>query len=223
MSGRPEAGDLTNREAEPPRGCAICPRLVGFREANRAEEPGWFNGAVPSFGDPEARLLIVGLAPGLRGANRTGRPFTGDWAGELLFPTLIDAGFAHGAYGADPADGLRLRGCMITNAVRCVPPRNKPTGTEITACRRFLVARIAGLTRLARIVTLGKIAHDSTLRALGARPAHHPFGHGARREVAGLTVTASYHCSRYNTNTGRLTPEMFREIFAAERSALPPV
>jgi uracil-DNA glycosylase family 4 len=209
------------QEPEPPRDCGICPRLVEFRERNRAKEPDWFNGAVPSFGEGTARLLIVGLAPGLNGANRTGRPFTGDYAGVLLYETLIAYGFAEGSYGARPDDGLRLRGCMITNAVRCVPPENKPTPSEIKACNGFLQARIAALPRLRAIVALGRIAHDSTLSALGCRRAHFPFGHGARHEpAAGLTLFDSFHCSRYNTNTGRLTPEMFRSVFAAVRTML---
>ncbi len=206
--------------AEPPSDCALCSRLAAFRAANRAAEPDWFNGAVPSFGDPQARLLIVGLAPGLRGANRTGRPFTGDYAGDLLYDTLATYGFSSGSYDRAPDDGLRLTGCMVTNAVRCVPPENKPVGAEIAACRPFLAARIAALPELREIVTLGKIAHDSTVRALGGRLKDHPFGHGARTELAGLAIMSSYHCSRYNTNTGRLTPEMFAGIFAAVREAL---
>lgn len=207
-------------EAEPPAGCALCPRLAAFRGATAAAHPDWFNGAVPSFGDARARLLVVGLAPGLRGANRTGRPFTGDWAGDLLYPTLAEAGFARGSYGASPDDGLELVDCMVTNAVRCVPPENRPTAAEVATCRPFLAARIAALPRIARVVTLGRIAHESTVRALGGRPADAPFAHGARHRIAGLAVTASYHCSRYNTNTRRLTPEMFRAVFAAERAAL---
>ncbi len=206
--------------AEPPRDCPICPRLTAFRAAQAKAEPDWFNGAVPSFGDLTARVLIVGLAPGLSGANRTGRPFTGDWAGDLLYATLARHGFSEGLYGADAADGLTLTDCMITNAVRCVPPQNKPVAAEVAACRPHLAARIAALPRLRQIVTLGKIAHDSTLRALGARPAALPFAHGILGEVAGLRVRASYHCSRYNTNTGRLTPEMFDRVFADLRAEL---
>lgn len=205
---------------EPDRDCSLCPRLVAYREANRRTNPDWYNGAVPSFGDAAARLLIVGLAPGLSGANRTGRPFTGDWAGDLLYPTLLSFGFASGMYGARPDDGLTLVGAMITNAVRCVPPQNKPVGAEIAACRDHLAARIAALPRLAHIVTLGRIAHDSTLRALGVRPAALPFGHGAQGRISGIGITASYHCSRYNTNTGRLTPAMFEAVFSQVRSAL---
>lgn len=168
-----------------------------------------------------ARVLIVGLAPGVTGANRTGRPFTGDWAGDLLYPTLDKFGFSRGRFGASPDDGLELTDCMITNAVRCVPPQNKPVGAEITACRPYLAARIAALQQLSHIITLGKIAHDSTLRALDARVAAHPFGHAASYTVNGIDLTASYHCSRYNTNTRRLTPTMFEDVFAKVRGALP--
>lgn len=205
---------------EAPRDCRRCARLAAFRDAAASREPGWFNGAVPSFGDPEAGLLVVGLAPGLRGANRTGRPFTGDHAGDLLYATLLRHGFATGAYQARPDDGLRLTGCLLTNAVRCVPPENKPTGPEIAACRPFLAARIAALPRLRAIVTLGRIAHDSTLRALGAPARAAPFGHGAEADLGRLRLFASYHCSRYNTNTGRLTEAMFDAVFAAARGFL---
>ncbi len=210
--------------AEAPPECALCPRLVSFRATNRSKEPTWHNGPVPSFCREDAastRLLVVGLAPGLRGANRTGRPFTGDYAGDLLYDTLLSYGFAHGRYDARPDDGLRLVDCMITNAVRCVPPENKPTPAEIASCRRFLSERLAGLPRLAAVVVLGRIAHDSTLGALGARRAAFPFAHGAKHEVgAGLALFDSFHCSRYNTNTGKLTPQMFRAVFAAVRSHL---
>ncbi len=210
--------------AEAPFDCALCPRLVSFRAANRSSEPTWHNAPVPSFGRDDAdgvRLLIVGLAPGLRGANRTGRPFTGDYAGALLYETLISYGFARGRYDARPDDGLALAGCMITNAVRCVPPENKPTPAEIANCRRYLSERLATLPRLAAIVALGRIAHESTLAALGVRRAAFPFAHGARHEVRpGFAMFDSFHCSRYNTNTGKLTPEMFRSVFAAVRSQL---
>jgi uracil-DNA glycosylase family 4 len=202
----------------------LCPRLVSFRAANRSKEPTWHNGPVPSFGREDAastRLLVVGLAPGLRGANRTGRPFTGDHAGDLLYDTLLSYGFAHGRYDARPDDGLSLVDCMITNAVRCVPPENKPTPAEIASCRRFLSERLAALPQLAAVVVLGRIAHDSTLGALGARRAAFPFAHGAKHDVrAGLVLFDSFHCSRYNTNTGKLTPEMFRAVFAAVRNHL---
>jgi uracil-DNA glycosylase family 4 len=206
--------------AEAPKDCALCPRLVEYREDLRAREPGWFNGAVESFGDPDARLLVVGLAPGASGANRTGRPFTGDHAGRLLYATLGAFGFSEGAFDARPDDGLRLVDCMVTNAVRCVPPANKPTGGEIATCRRFLAARIAALPRLSAIVCLGRISHESVLRALGLRLAAAPFAHGAVHEIGALSVHDSYHCSRYNTNTGRLTEGMFRDVFAAVRERL---
>lgn len=205
---------------EAPRNCALCPRLVAYREEVRAREPGWFNGAVASFGDPAARLLVVGLAPGVAGANRTGRPFTGDFAGALLYGTLAKHGFANDRFDARPDDGLKLSDCMVTNAVRCVPPQNKPVGAEINTCRRFLAARIAALPRLAAIVCLGRISHESVLRALGARLKDAPFAHGARHDIAGLAIFDSYHCSRYNTNTRRLTEGMFEAVFADVRGEL---
>ena len=212
---------------EAPRDCQLCPRLVAFRCANQTNEPAWFNGAVPSFGREaaeSARLLIVGLAPGLKGANRTGRPFTGDFAGNLLYGTLLAFGFARGSYQARPDDGLELIGCVITNAVRCVPPENKPTPAEISTCRAFLAQRLSAMPKLEAVIALGRIAHDSTLAALGARKAQFPFAHAARHQVKpGLTLLDSFHCSRYNTNTGRLTPEMFRAVFAAARGHLGPV
>lgn len=207
---------------EAPSDCPLCPRLVDYRRDNASAHPDWFNGAVPSFGDPAARLLIVGLAPGVTGANRTGRPFTGDWAGDLLYATLNKHGFSEGQYDKRPDDGLSLRGAMITNAVRCVPPQNRPIGAEVNACRPFLASRIAALPELRTVITLGKIAHDSTVRALGLKLKNHSFGHGQRSDidVAGrpLTLISSYHCSRYNTNTRRLTPEMFDKIFELARS-----
>lgn len=204
----------------PGRDCPLCPRLVAFRQKHRALHPGWHNAPVPSFGPEDARLLIVGLAPGLQGANRTGRPFTGDWAGDLLYETLIGFGFARGSYDERPDDGLELVDARITNAVRCVPPENKPTTEEIGTCRRFLAATIAAMPRLAAIVTLGRIGHDSTVRALGERPSRLPFGHGLVHRAGAVTLFASYHCSRYNTNTGVLTPDMFRAVFAAVRRHL---
>ena len=207
--------------AEAPRECPLCPRLVSFRLANRAAEPAWHNGAVASFGPADARLLIVGLAPGLKGANRTGRPFTGDFAGDLLYETLLAFGFARGTYAARADDGLALVDCMITNSVRCVPPENKPTPAEIATCRQFLASRIASLPRLAAILALGRIAHDSTLAALGVRKSPFPFAHGARHDVRpNLPLFDSFHCSRYNTNTGKLTPEMFRTVVSDVRSKL---
>ncbi len=206
--------------AEAPRDCSLCDRLVQYRAANRAAHPDWYNGAVPSFGDARARLLIVGLAPGVTGANRTGRPFTGDWAGDLLYPTLAKFGFSKGTFDARPDDGLQLIDTMITNAVRCVPPQNKPVGAEVTRCRAYLAARIAALPRLTHIVTLGKIAHDSSVRALGGKVAQHPFGHNASSRIGPYTITASYHCSRYNTNTRRLTREMFEAVFEGVREEM---
>jgi len=201
--------------AEAPRGCTLCPRLVAYRADNAHAEPTWFNDPAPSFGDPAARLLIVGLAPGRTGANRTGRPFTGDYAGDLLYGTLLKLGLAHGVYRADPNDGLRLVGCMITNAVRCAPPENKPTPDEITACRPFLSARIAALPGLRAILALGAIAHDSVLRAHDLKPSAAKFTHGGVYELGGeRMLVSSYHCSRYNTQTNRLTTDMFEAVMA---------
>ncbi|CFX42403.1 Uracil-DNA glycosylase superfamily protein [Candidatus Filomicrobium marinum] len=206
---------------EPPHDCALCPRLVAYRNENKRAEPGWYNGAVGSFGEETARLLIVGLAPGRGGANRTGRPFTGDYAGDLLYATLLDFGFAEGSYQARPDDGLELRDCMITNAVRCVPPENKPTGVEISTCRQFFSARMETLPNLSVILALGRIAHDQTLSALALRKSAFKFGHGARHELGGgRLLFDSFHCSRYNTNTGRLTTEMFHAVFDAIRREL---
>lgn len=207
-------------DPEPGRDCPLCPRLVAYRAANRVAHPDWWNGPAPSFGDPDARLLVVGLAPGRAGANRTGRPFTGDFAGVLLYETLIGAGFAQGRYGARPDDGLRLVDCMITNAVRCAPPGNKPETVEETACRPFLAARIAALPRLRVIVTLGEVARRNVLKALGLKASAGVGGHGARLDAAGYALINSYHCSRLNTNTGRLTPAMFRAVFDEARALL---
>ena len=205
--------------SEPPADCRVCPRLAAFRDANRARHEGFFNAPVPSFGEPAPRLLIVGLAPGLKGANRTGRPFTGDYAGDLLYPTLLKFGWARGAYRASPDDGLTLAGCRITNAVRCVPPENKPTTPEIHSCNDFLRAEIEALRpHLRAILALGGIAHGAILTALGLKKSHCKFGHGALHDLpGGLILTDSYHCSRYNTNTGRLTPEMFEAVFLGLR------
>ncbi len=193
---------------------------MAFRHEQRSAHPDWHNAPVPSFGDSAARLLIAGLAPGLKGANRTGRPFTGDYAGDLLYATLLKFGFAEGNYGADPADGLSLRDCIISNAVRCVPPQNKPLPSEIMTCNQFLRTRIEHLPRLTAIVALGRVAHDATLMALGAKRAQFPFKHGAEHEIGGLHLFDSYHCSRYNTNTRRLTTAMFEEVFAKVRDFL---
>ncbi len=203
---------------EPHRDCPLCPRLHDFVAEWRRREPGWHNAPVPTFLPPEGRdsvrLLIVGLAPGLRGANRTGRPFTGDYAGELLYRTLGSFGFARGKFEARPDDSLELVGTAITNAVRCVPPENKPVGAEISTCRRFLIPTMESFPKLEAIVTLGAIAHQSTVRALGHRVAACPFRHGAVQDAGRFTLFPSYHCSRYNTNTGRLTEEMFVGVFA---------
>src|SRR5262245_25545975 len=186
----------------PGRDCPRCPRLVAFRQAWRQSEPDWFNAPVDSFGPSDARLLILGLAPGLRGANRTGRPFTGDYAGDLLYATLTAYGFARGTYAARPDDGLQLVDARISNAVRCVPPENKPTGDEIKSCRPFLTATIAEMPKLRAIVALGRVAHDTVCSALGASRTAAPFGHGAAHALGQLRLYDSYHCSRYNTNTG---------------------
>jgi uracil-DNA glycosylase family 4 len=206
--------------AMPGRDCPLCARLAAFREEWRRQEPTWFNSPVPSFGPPTARLLIVGLAPGLQGANRTGRPFTGDHAGGLLYDTLGRFGFSRGAYAADPDDGLELVDARITNAVRCLPPLNKPIGSEIAMCRQFLAATIAEMEQLRAIIALGRIAHDSMIAALGQRPKVAPFGHGAMHSIGSLRLFDSYHCSRYNTNTGVLTRDMFHAVFASARAYL---
>src|SRR5580692_10991975 len=185
----------------PGHDCPLCPRLVAFRESWRKAEPDWFNAPVESFGPRDARLLIVGLAPGLRGANRTGRPFTGDYAGDLLYATLHEFGFARGSYQARPDDGLELLDCRITNAVRCVPPENKPTPQEIATCREFLAATLAEMPRLAAVIALGRIAHETFVVAQNARRSSYPFGHGRAHSIGALTLFDSYHCSRYNTNT----------------------
>jgi uracil-DNA glycosylase family 4 len=205
---------------EPPRDCPLCPRLAAFRDVWREREPAWHNAPVPTFGDPDGRLLVVGLAPGLRGANRTGRPFTGDYAGELLYRTLLKYGFAAGSYRADPADGLTLIDAAIANAVRCVPPENKPVPEEIRTCRLFLAGEFSARPRLRAIVALGRIAHDSVLRTLDLRLAAHPFAHAAVHEAGRFRLYDSYHCSRYNTNTGVLTPEMFEAVFSRARAEL---
>ncbi len=200
---------------EAPKDCPLCPRLVDYRRANARAEPDWFNGPAPSFGDPRARLVIVGLAPGRTGANRTGRPFTGDYAGDLLYGTLKKLGLAEGEYRADPEDGFTLKDAMITNAVRCAPPENKPTPAEIAQCRPFLAARLAAMPRLRVVLALGSIAHESVLRAHNLKPSQTKFAHGAESELApGRTLISSYHCSRYNTQTRRLTTEMFEAVMA---------
>ena len=206
---------------EPSRDCPLCPRLAAFREANRRALPDFFNAPVPAFGARDARLLIVGLAPGLKGANRTGRPFTGDHAGDLLYATLAKFGFARGTYDRRADDGFALLDCRVTNAVRCVPPENKPTPEEARTCRQnFLAGEIAAMPKLAAIVALGQLAHNEVLSAWGERRAAFPFKHGAIHELGRFALADSYHCSRYNTNTGVLTPAMFESVFARLRNQL---
>jgi uracil-DNA glycosylase len=206
--------------AEPSHDCPLCPRLKAFRDDNRRKFPDWFNAPVPGWGDPAARLLIVGLAPGLKGANRTGRPFTGDYAGDLLYATLLKFGLATGVYEQDPDDTLRLQGAMIANAVKCVPPENKPVPAEIATCRQFLIGTIEH-HRPRAFLALGRIAHDSLLSALGERRARFPFAHGAEHALTGGAVLFdSYHCSRYNTNTGVLTTAMFEDVVGRAAAAI---
>ncbi|MGF1476277.1 MAG: uracil-DNA glycosylase [Geminicoccaceae bacterium] len=205
-------------DAEPDPTCGLCPRLVAYRGANRETHPDWHNAPVPSFGPQGARLLIVGLAPGVSGANRTGRPFTGDFAGDILYAALFRHGFAQGSYDRRRDDSLQLLDCRVTNAVRCVPPENKPVGREITTCRGFLTGQLTQAPAPRVVLTLGAIAHGSTIRALGERLARCPFGHDVFYELAkGPTVVASYHTSRYNLNTGRLTEAMFETVVARVR------
>ncbi len=208
--------------SEPGRDCGLCPRLETFRRENRRALPDYHNAPAPAFGPLDAELLIVGLAPGLHGANRTGRPFTGDWAGDMLYPALLRHGFAQGEYGESADDGLRLRECRISNAVRCVPPQNKPTPQEIAACRRFLTEEIAAMPRLRALLCLGRVAHDSVVRLFGEKAKAFAFAHGAvhRLERRGVALYDSYHCSRYNTNTGVLTPDMFDAVFVRIRAEL---
>ena len=199
---------------EPSRDCDFCPRLRQFILDLRYKYPDYYNAPVPSFGDRKPKLLIVGLAPGMHGANRTGRPFTGDWAGDLLYAALEKYGFTKGTYGATADDGLKLKGTMITNAIRCVPPQNKPVGAEANACRPFLTDQIAALSSIKAILTLGKISHDNTVRALGLRLKDYPFGHHKIYDLQkDRRLYSSYHCSRYNTNTKRLTEDMFFKVF----------
>ncbi|MGE0668027.1 MAG: uracil-DNA glycosylase [Sphingomonadales bacterium] len=208
----------TGAAAGPSRDCPICPRLVGLRLSLREQHPDWHNAPVPSFGDAGARLVIVGLAPGLNGANRTGRPFTGDYAGDLLYQTLLKLGLAEGAYAARPDDGLVLKDCLITNAVRCLPPANKPMPEEIANCRPFLAGQLGAVASVRAIVALGRIAHESVVRSAGGKMKDYPFGHGAESDLpGGVRLFDSYHCSRYNTNTRRLTEDMFVRVMTAAR------
>lgn len=199
---------------EAPRECPLCPRLVAFREECRAEHPDWWNAPVPAFGDPQAWLAIIGLAPGKHGANRTGRPFTGDYAGELLYATLLKFALAEGEYAANPTDGLRLKGAIILNAVKCLPPLNKTLPSEEANCRPFLMESIAQLPRLTTFIALGKVAHDSLCRSFGVPLSKAKFAHGAGHQLpGGMRLIDSYHCSRYNQNTRRLDAAMFEKVF----------
>lgn len=211
---------MTPFPPEAPRDCPLCPRLVDYRRENARRNPDWWNGAAPSFGDPQARLLVAGLAPGRTGANRTGRPFTGDHAGWLLYETLHRTGFARGGYDPDGKDALELVDCMITNAVRCAPPGNKPLPVEEATCRPFLQARLAALPRLKVIVTLGDVSRRNVLKALGRPASAMAAGHGSEGEAGGYVLLNSYHCSRLNTNTGRLTAEMFEAVFRRARALI---
>lgn len=213
--------DIALAAVDPPYECRLCPRLAGFIDRQKEQHPEWFNGPVPNFGDPQARLLVVGLAPGLRGANRTGRPFTGDYAGRVLYDALDRFGFSEGTFDPDGQDDLKLEGALITNAVRCVPPENKPIGAEINTCNAFLTSLIEALPRLKILLALGRISHDATLKALGLKRSAYPFAHAAVHDLGESRVLIdSYHCSRYNVNTGRLTMDMFDEVFAKIESAL---
>ena len=211
---------MSSSSGKPGHDCPRCPRLVAFRQHWRDREPGWHNAPVASFGPLDARLLVVGLAPGLRGASRTGRPFTGDYAGDLLYGTLGEFGFTRGRFEARTDDTLQLLDARITNAVRCVPPENKPTPLEISTCRDFLEPTIEEMPKLRAIVTLGRIAHETVVKALGARRSVAVFSHGCAADIGRYRVFSSYHCSRYNTNTGVLTPKMFRQVFSAVRAHL---
>ena len=219
------AGEVGTAPSIPNSDCRLCPRLAAFRDDNRRAEPAWFNAPVPTFGSLHARLLVVGMAPGVRGANRTGRPFTGDYAGDLLYATLLRFGFAQGTYDRRLDDGLTLTDCAITNAVRCVPPQNKPAPGEIKTCRTFLRSLLESMSDLTAIVAIGRVAHESLLRAFDAKLAAAPFAHARRHALPGLgqrsvTLHDSYHCSRYNTSTRLLTPAMFEAVFAGVREDL---
>lgn len=206
--------------AEPPRDCPLCPRLVAYRQTNAAQHPDWWNGPAPSFGDPAARLLVAGLAPGRTGANRTGRPFTGDHAGWMLYDTLTKTGFANGKFDARTDDGLALTDCMVTNAVRCAPPGNKPESSEENTCRPFLTKRLEDLPNLKVIVTLGDVSRRNVLKSLGLKASAGIPGHGTEFQAGPYVILNSYHCSRLNTNTGRLTAEMFEQVFRRARELL---
>lgn len=197
----------------PEKDCALCPRLAKFLSENRAKFPDKWNAPVPAFGGLDAELLIVGLAPGLKGANFSGRPFTGDYAGDLLYPTLLKFGFAKGEFHARADDGLKMVNARITNAVRCVPPQNKPTGDEVKQCLEFLKNEIAAMKNLKVILSLGGLSHNAVLKAFELKQSAYKFGHEAVHDLGTITLIDSYHCSRYNTNTGRLTTQMFEDVF----------
>ena len=206
---------------KPNKNCCLCPRLFEYRTENQKTYPSWYNAPVESFGDINGKLLVVGLAPGLRGANRTGRPFTGDWAGDLLYQALDKFSFSRGQYAGEASDGLALENCRITNAVRCLPPQNKPIGQEIRTCNIFLKQEIYNMSNLKVIMALGLIAHNATLNALEKRKAQYKFAHGASYELpSGIKLISSYHCSRYNTNTRRLTNDMFFDVFREIRETI---
>lgn len=205
----------------PPKDCPLCPRLQQFREANKLLYPDWHNGAVPAFGSLDAQVLMVGLAPGLKGANRTGRPFTGDYAGIIMYSALQKMGFAKGHYDARPDDGFELVNCRVTNAVRCVPPENKPEPSEIKTCNSFLINEIASMSHLKVILSQGAISHNAVLKVFGHKPSAFKFGHAAEHAVSkGIMLIDSYHCSRYNVNTGRLTQEMFDRVVSRVKGIL---
>ena len=215
---------MTTKLVDPERNCNICPRLKQFIDEQRIKYPDWHNSPVDTWvsdqGDDDVQLLIIGLAPGLKGANRTGRPFTGDWAGDLLYKTMLKFDFATGIYGGEIDDSLKLNQSAITNAVRCLPPENKPVGAEINNCRPFLINTFNRFPNLKALITLGKISHDSTVRALGGKVSAAPFKHNLAQEVGNYTIFSSYHCSRYNTNTGRLTEQMFEDVFESAKNYL---
>ena len=215
-----ESVAVENWGAEPPRDCPRCPRLVAYRMENRAAHPDWWNGPAPSWGDSSGRLLIMGLAPGRQGANRTGRPFTGDYAGKLLYETLGKFGFSHGQFEARPDDSLQLIDCMVSNAVRCAPPGNKPLPVEETTCRQFLTKRLQAASDLKAIVCLGDVSRKNVLKALGYKANAAPPGHGTEFQAGPIRIWSSYHCSRLNTHTGRLTPAMFEDVFSRVRAYL---
>ena len=209
-----------NKLIEPNKNCSKCRRLYNFRKKNQSENPDWFNAPVPTFGELSSSLLIVGLAPGLQGANKTGRPFTGDYAGDLLYKTINKFNFSKGEYAGTIDDSLKLKDCTITNAVRCVPPQNKPISEEINNCNNFLKKTIEIHKNLKVIIALGLIAHKSIFSAFNLKQKLYKFKHGDKHKIDNLILIDSYHCSRYNTNTGRLNEEMFEKIFFEAKKEL---